>query len=253
LARYNAASLSEAEVMQIDELKRQVGDRAAELVQDGMVVGLGSGSTARYATLRIGARLREGSLRNILGVPTSDDTEALARDLDIPLTDLDAQPQVDLTIDGADEVDPALNVIKGLGGFLLREKIVAYSTRREIIVVDHRKLSPRLGIVSPIPVEVIRFGWQRTNEAVARTGARPALRLRSGQPYRTDEGNYILDCHYAEPFDAVMLSQQLNAIPGVVEHGLFLGMVSEVIVASPNGIQVLVAHKAPFDSLTTTK
>ncbi len=117
LARYNAASLSEAEVMEIDELKRQVGDRAAELVQDCMVVGLGSGSTARYATLRIGARLREGSLRNILGVPTSDDTEALARELGIPLTDLDAQPQVDLTIDGADEVDPALNVIKGLGGF----------------------------------------------------------------------------------------------------------------------------------------
>ncbi|MGI6376049.1 MAG: ribose 5-phosphate isomerase A [Anaerolineae bacterium] len=228
--------------MDIDELKRQVGVYAAELVQHGMVVGLGSGSTARFATLHLGERLRRGDLRDIVGVPTSIETATLAQEVGIPLTDLDAQPRVDLTIDGADEVDPAMNVIKGLGGFLLREKIVAYSTAREIIVVDHRKLSPRLGIVSPVPVEVIRFGWQRTREAVARTGAEPVLRLRQGQPYITDEGNYILDCRYAEPFAPHELAAALHAIPGVVEHGLFLGMVSEVIVASPQGIGQLDAQ-----------
>ncbi len=228
--------------MDIDELKRQVGVYAAERVQDGMVVGLGSGSTARFATLHIGARLRAGTLRGIVGVPTSDGTERLALEQGIPLTDLNAHPYIDLTIDGADEVDPSRNVIKGLGGFLLREKIVAYNTRHEIIVVDHRKLSPRLGIVSPVPVEVVRFGWQRTHAALMRTGAEPTLRLREGLPYITDEGNYILDCHYAEPFPLESLAQQLHAIPGVVEHGLFLGLVSEVIVATPQGIAELDVH-----------
>ena len=222
--------------MNIDTLKQQVGVCAAELVQDGMVVGLGSGSTARFATLHLGERLRRHELHDILGVPTSIGTATLAKALGIPLTDLDAQPRVDLTIDGADEVDPQMNVIKGLGGFLLREKIVAYSTIRQIIVVDDRKLSPRLGIVSPVPVEAVRFGWQRTRDAVARTGGEPTLRLRDGQPYVTDEGNYILDCRYAEPFEPQALAAALHAIPGVVEHGLFLGMVSEVIVATSRGI-----------------
>ncbi|MEN6478999.1 MAG: ribose-5-phosphate isomerase RpiA [Anaerolineales bacterium] len=225
--------------MNIDELKRQAGVYAAGLVQDGMVVGLGSGSTARFATEHIGARLAAGDLRHIVGVPTSEETARLARTLGIPLTDLDQQLFCDLTIDGADEVDPALNVIKGLGGCLLREKIVAYNTCREVIVVDQRKVSPRLGIVSPVPVEVVRFGWQRTREALARTGTQPVLRLRDGHPFVTDEGHYILDCRYTEPFAPHELSQRLHAIPGVVEHGIFIGLASEVIVATPQGIGLL--------------
>lgn len=227
--------------MSIEELKRQVGHYAADQVKDGMVVGLGSGSTARYATLRIGERLQQGSLRDIVAIPTSNETAQLAQELGIPLVDLNAHTCVDLTIDGADEVDPALNVIKGLGGFLLREKIVAFHTRHEIIVVDQRKISPRLGIVSPVPVEVVRFGWQRTRDCLIDGGAEAVLRMRQGEPYLTDEGNYILDCHYAKAFDPHALEQRLEGIPGVVACGLFLNMVSEVLVASADSesIQVL--------------
>jgi len=226
--------------MTIDELKRATGYRAAEYVRSGMVVGLGSGSTARHATLRVAERLRQGELSDIVAIPTSDETASLASAEGIPLTTLDEHPRIDITIDGADEVDPHLDVIKGLGGFLLREKIVAAATEAEVIVVDDSKVVQRLGTRSPVPVEVIRFGWQNTRRALEATGAvRTAVRLAGGVPYVTDEGNYIIDCTYDGIDDPVGLSQRLNAIPGVVENGLFIGIAKIVVVASPTGIRVL--------------
>jgi len=223
----------------VEELKRAAGYRAADFVCDGMVVGLGSGSTARHAVLRVADRLRSRELRDVVAIATSEDTARLARDEGIPLVTLETHPRIDLTIDGADEVDPQLDLIKGLGGCLLREKIVACASAKEIIVVDESKLVRTLGTRSPVPVEVIRFGWQNTQTALSNTGAQPALRQIRGEPYLTDEGNYIIDCTYEgiESPDDLMLG--LNAIPGVVENGLFLGVADLVIVASPSGVTIL--------------
>ncbi|HHX66098.1 MAG TPA: ribose-5-phosphate isomerase RpiA [Chloroflexi bacterium] len=226
--------------MSRDELKKAAAQRAVEYLQDGMVVGLGSGSTASYATLAIAQRLRQGTLRDIVAIPTSEETATLARREGIPLVDLDDRPAIDVTIDGADEVDPQLNVIKGLGGFLLREKIVAYATRREIIVVDDSKLVTQLGTLSPVPVEVVRFGWQHTREALINTGAQVSQRMtRDGAPFITDEGHYIIDCRYpgiAAPHDLVAT---LNAIPGVVDNGLFLDIVQLVVIASQTETRIM--------------
>lgn len=226
--------------MEIEQRKRAAAERAVECIADGMIVGLGSGSTARYATLRLGALVRSGALRGILAIPTSNETAALARAEGIPLTDLEAHPVIDLTIDGADEVAPNLDVIKGLGGFLLREKIVAYATRREIIVADDSKLVARLGTQSPVPVEVIRFGWANTQRALEHTGAQPRLRLAAGAPFLTDEGNYILDCRYPGGIDdPPALSDAIHRIPGVVEHGLFLGLAHAAVIASAQGVTLM--------------
>ena len=221
-------------------LKRQAAAKAVEWVESGMVVGLGSGSTAAFATQLIGQKLRKGELSDIVAIPTSDETEALARREGIPLVNLDERQAVDLTIDGADEVDGDLNVVKGLGGYLLREKIVAYATHHELIIVDDRKLVNRLGTRSPVPVEVVRFGCRQSQAALIATGAQPEQRLRDGQPYVTDEGNYIVDCHYDGGIpEPEALATAIKSIPGVVEHGLFLGMVQTVIVASALGLRVL--------------
>jgi ribose 5-phosphate isomerase A len=226
--------------MTIDQLKRATGHRAAEYVRSGMVVGLGSGSTAKYATLRLAERLRQGDLRDIVAVPTSDETARLATAEGIPLVSLDEHPRIDVTIDGADEVDPNLDLIKGLGGYLLREKIVAAATDTEVIVGDDSKLVERLGTRSPVPVEVIRFGWHNTRRALEATGAvATTLRLADDKAYVTDEGNWIIDCSYDGIDDAIGLSQAINAIPGVVENGLFIGIAKIVVVASVSGISVL--------------
>ncbi|MEA3407351.1 MAG: ribose-5-phosphate isomerase RpiA [Chloroflexota bacterium] len=222
----------------MDELKRAAGYRAADFVMPGMVVGLGSGTTARYATLRIGQRLREGTLHDIVGIPTSRETGRLAEREGIRLTTLEEESRIDVTIDGADEVDPHLDLIKGLGGFLLREKIVASVTEQEIIVVDDSKLVPVLGSRSPLPVEVLRFGWRCTEAALDRTGAETTLRLSDGHPYVTDEGNYIIDCRYDTITAPKELALALNGIPGVVENGLFLGLAHIVVVASHGGIDI---------------
>lgn len=224
--------------MPVEELKRAAGRYAADLVRDGQVVGLGSGTTARYATLRIAERLREGTLRGIVAVPTSAKTAELARREGIPLTTLGEQ-KIALTVDGADEVDPQLNIIKGLGGFLLREKIVARATCREIIVVDDSKLVDRLGTRSPVPAEVIRFGWRQTEAALSDTGATTRLRIADGVAYVTDEGNYIIDCRYEAIPNPDELAVALNAIPGVVENGLFLGLVHAVVVGSRAGVRII--------------
>ncbi|MCD6518727.1 MAG: ribose-5-phosphate isomerase RpiA [Anaerolineae bacterium] len=222
-----------------EELKKLAAYRAVDFVQNGMVIGLGSGSTARFATLRIGEKLRQGELHNILAIPTSEETAHLAREQGIPLTSLEEQAEIDLTIDGADEVDPHLKVIKGLGGFLLREKIVAAASKQEIIVVDESKLVPRLGSKAPVPVEVVPFGWKQTWRALIAHGASPQLRMSGQAPFITDEGNYIVDCFFREIRDPQELSLTLNAIPGVVENGLFLGLVDTVVVASSTGVRIL--------------
>ncbi|MHB9034520.1 MAG: ribose 5-phosphate isomerase A [Anaerolineae bacterium] len=226
--------------MDKEALKRATGYRAAEFVRSGMVVGLGSGSTAKYTTLRIAELLRSGELHNIIAIPTSEATAQLAREGGIPLTTLEDKPVIDLTIDGADEVDPQINLIKGLGGAQLREKIVAYASRREVIVVDESKLVERLGSQAAVPVEVIRFGIRSTRGALERTGAVVSLRIHNGQPFITDEGNYILDCLYSPYIDSPAdLAVAIKTIPGVVEHGLFLNMAQAVVVAAPSGVRVI--------------
>jgi ribose 5-phosphate isomerase A len=222
------------------QLKQQAAERAVEFVESGMVVGLGHGSTAIFAVRRIAQLLREGQLQDILGVPCARQVEGEAQRLGIPLTALDKHPIVDLTIDGADEVDPHLNVIKGGGGALLREKIVAQASRREIIVVDESKLSPALGTRWPVPVEVTPFGWRSQAAYLESLGARPVLRRDSdGIPFKTDQGNLILDCHFGPIQDPAQLATRMSERAGIVEHGLFLGLATDVIVASSQGIRHL--------------
>lgn len=221
------------------QLKRQAAERAVEQVQSGMVIGLGSGSTAVWALRRIAELYQAGTLRDIVGIPTSNIIEQEAQTLGIPLTTLEAHPVIDLTIDGADEVDPQLNVIKGGGGALLREKIVAQASRREIIVVDESKLSDKLGTHWAIPVEVATFGWRSQQAFLESLGATVVLRQRDGQTRITDHGNFILDSNFGPIDDPERLGAQLKARTGVVEHGLFLKLVSEVIVAGSDGIRTI--------------
>jgi ribose 5-phosphate isomerase A len=229
--------------MDVKELKRQAAEKAAEQVESGMRLGLGSGTTAYFVTEAVGRRLHEGSLRDLICVPTSEKTADHARRLSIPLIDLDAlnPPELDLAIDGADEVAPDLALIKGLGGALLREKIVVSAAQRFVVVVDDRKLVDRLGTKGPVPVEVIAFGWRALLPHLERLGARPILRLQPGdaEPYVTDEGNYILDCEFPPIDDPQDLDRRIRDRAGVVETGLFAGMASQVVVAGADGIKLL--------------
>jgi ribose 5-phosphate isomerase A len=222
-----------------DRLKRLVGRAGAELVADGDIVGLGTGSTARFAIERLSERVREGL--HILGIPTSNESEELARAGAIPLTALEEHPDIDITIDGADEVDPNFDLVKGLGGALLREKIVAHATRQEVIVVDSSKLVDRLGTRSPLPVEVARYGHPAVARRLAALGCEPVLRLRKAPgsgPFVTDNGNLIYDCRFPGIDDARALEARIDSIPGVVECGLFVGLAHVVITASENGVEV---------------
>ena len=221
-----------------DELKRLAAEQAVALVRPGMVIGLGMGSTAVYAVRRIGELLARGELRYIVGVPCAVRVEKEARQLGIPLTTLEDRAQIDLTIDGADEVDPQMNLIKGGGAALLREKIVAQSSLREVIIVDEAKLSPRLGSRWALPVEVVPFGWGAQARWIAALGAEVHLRRRDdGQPLTTDQGNYLLDCNFGPIDDPQALAARLAARAGIVEHGLFLGLATDLIVAGPDGIR----------------
>jgi ribose 5-phosphate isomerase A len=223
----------------MDLLKAAAAESAAALVKDGMIVGLGSGTTAALAVKAIGRRVREGL--KITGIPTSEDTTALARELGIPLTDLNGSTQIEMTIDGADEVEQkTLNLIKGHGGALLREKIVANVTRKLVIVVDETKIVDRLAAKFPVPVEVVQFGWQATERQLTDLGAKPKLRrVADGKPFISDGGHYILDCAFPPTVDAQALAQELDHIVGLVEHGLFIGFAKEVHVASASGVRIM--------------
>ncbi len=215
--------------------KARAAARALELVRSGMTLGLGSGSTAEHFIRGLGERVRQG-LR-VAGIPTSRATEALARSLGIPLAS-DLEGPLHLAVDGADEIDPALNLIKGRGGALIREKIVARAAQRFIVIAEEGKLVEALG-KTPVPVEVLPFLHAATAARLAQTGARP--KLRGGTtPYVTDNGNYIFDCAFAHPLaDPRALAARLDAIPGVVGHGLFLGMATAVVLGSEAGLRVL--------------
>jgi ribose 5-phosphate isomerase A len=213
-------------------VKQDAAERAVEHVRSGMAVGLGTGSTAKFAVEAIGRRLKAGDLQNVVGVPTSVETRELATSLEIPLTTLGSHPVLDLTIDGADEIDPDGNLIKGGGGALLWEKIVATASKQLFIVADASKLVDRLGKEFPLPVEVVRFGWEVHDVALRRLGAEPVLRCNSDAvPYLTDEGHYIIDCKFENGIDdPAGMQQSLVSRPGIVETGLFLGMKPEVII-----------------------
>ena len=220
----------------MSEAKRAAGTRAADLVEDGMAVGLGTGSTVHYALLRLGERIRTEGL-SLRGIPTSLDTEAKARDLGIPLTTLEETPRLDLTIDGADEIDGAFDMIKGGGGALLREKVVAAVTRHQVIIVDPGKVVARLGVGFPLPVEVVPFARAVVTPRLEALGALPTLRRAGmGEAYHTDNGNEILDCRFPEGIaDAGALEADLAAIPGVVESGLFVGLAHTLVIGETSG------------------
>jgi ribose 5-phosphate isomerase A len=202
-----------------------------------MVVGLGAGSTAAYAIERLGRLVKEGKLGDLVCIPCSDVVETLARGLGLPLVPLHERPHIDITIDGADEVDPQLDVIKGAGAALLHEKMVAQASRREVIIVDEGKLSPRLGSQSALPVEVFPFGWRAEEIFLQSLGATPVLRMADGSPVVTGEGNYILDCRFGPIPDARALSGALDGRAGVAGHGLFLGLTTDLLIGSESGVR----------------
>jgi len=221
-----------------DQQKRAAAAAALAEVEDGMVLGLGTGSTAAIFVDLLGARVRDG-LR-VVGVPTSERTAEQARILGIPLAALGDYPALDLVVDGADEVDTAsLALVKGLGGALLREKLVALAGRRMVVIVDEGKLVPRLGR-GPVPVEIVAFGAITTLARLHEAGADPQLRPGlDGTPFRTDGGNLIADCRFAAIPDAAVLQGRLKALTGVVETGLFPGLASRVIAGAPGGPRIL--------------
>jgi ribose 5-phosphate isomerase A len=223
----------------VNDLKKAVGESAAAMLKDGMIVGLGSGSTAMMAVQAIGKRVEQGL--QIVGIPTSEQTANLARELRIPLSSLAEHEQIDLTIDGADEVEAGtLNLVKGRGGALLREKLVAYASTRVVIIVDETKLVDQLAVRDAIPTEVVPFGWQTTAKRLRQLGASISPRLSSGgQLFVTDGGHYILDCAFAHIESVGALQRELDSVVGLVEHGLFLGVATEVIVGTVAGIRLL--------------
>jgi ribose 5-phosphate isomerase A len=221
-------------------LKKEAAEYAVRYVQSGMTVGLGTGSTAIFAIRHIGALLQQGELKNIIGFATSKASWDAAVELKIPMMTEDLPQDIDVTIDGADEVDPQLNLIKGGGGALLREKLVAQASTREVIVVDESKLSPRLGTKHVLPVEVLPFGWKSQARFLQSLGAKYIVRQTpDGKDYLTDQGNLILDCDFGPIADAAKLATELEHRAGIVEHGLFLNLTHNVVVAGSTGVREL--------------
>ena len=221
--------------------KHAAAERGASLVRSGMVLGLGSGTTATLLVQAIGGMLRSGTLRDVMGVPSSSAIATVAKESGVPLTTLEEHPVLDLNLDGADEVDPKLGLVKGLGGALLWEKIVAAASRQVVILVDDTKLVSRLGTKAPLPIEVVPFGWKTHLAFVESLGGKPTLRTEpNGRPFVTDEGNYILHCRFeggiANPTE---LETRLLHRAGIVGTGLFLGVAHQVIVGKTDGVEVL--------------
>ncbi len=224
----------------IEQQKRKAAERAVEFVTSGMKVGLGTGSTARHVVEVIAERLAAGRLQDIVGVPTSRATEQHARACGIPLATLEDVGSLDLTIDGADEIGPGLDLIKGHGGALLWEKIVACASSRLVIVADRSKLVKRLGGRMALPVEVVPFGWSTHVAFLRKAGARPVLRRVDDEPVMTDSGNYLIDCHFEGGIgDPVGVETAFKARVGIIETGLFIGMADTAIVAGDRDVRVI--------------
>ena len=225
---------------QAPKQKKLAALRAVEYIKNGMVLGFGTGSTTRYAIDKIGELINNGTLKNIVGIPSSKQTEELAKQLNIPLTTLENHPVIDLTIDGADEVDAYLNLIKGGGGALLREKILAQASKRLVVIVDETKLSPKLGMKWAIPIEVVEFGWKPAFNFLESMGAKVNIRkTKNSNIFKTDEGNIILDADFGPIENVAEMAGKLNQQAAIVENGLFVGLASEVIVAGIDGIRHL--------------
>ena len=226
----------------LDSFKKSAALKAVEFIRDGMVVGLGTGSTAKHLVIALGEKVRAGM--KLRGVPTSQETAALARHSGIPLIDSENRWDIDVAIDGADQVDPSFNLIKGGGGALLKEKIVAASARQFIVMVDHTKQVPVLGGSFPLPIEIIPFGWGSTAREIERLTKSPTvLRERSGVPFKTEAGNLIVDVHLARIEQPGDLEIALNQIPGIVETGLFVGRTDVLIIGKANGAEIQRAKK----------
>ena len=225
-------------VADLEPLKEQAALEALAHIQSGMTLGLGTGSTAKYLIQALGQRLKEGELQAITAVPTSEATATMARDLGIPLQDLGASG-VDVAIDGMDEVTGTLDAIKGLGGALAREKVVAARALRFILIGDETKRVRYLGEKAPVPVEVLPFGWRAAQADLRRLGCNPILREKESELVTSDNGNYLLDCHFSAAFDAQEVALAMSVIPGVLEHGLFLGLAARAFIATPEGVAEL--------------
>ncbi len=228
----------------LDIWEKNAALKAVEFVESGMILGLGSGRTAVYALEQIGHNIRSGRVKSTIGIPSSKKTGVIAQKIAIPLGSLDDFPVIDLTIDGADEIDPELNLIKGGGGALLREKILAQNSSRLIIIADQTKLSPVLGTKFRLPVEVMPFSLQPMLNYLLSIGAKPSLRIdENEQNFITDEGNFIIDCKFGPISNPGKLAQTLKTRAGLVEHGFFLNLATDVIVAGENGIQHFKARR----------
>lgn len=223
-----------------NESKKAAAEAAASLVEDGMVLGLGTGSTAAYFIEALGRRIAQRGLR-VTCMATSEHTAAKARSLNIPLTSFAEHTQLDLTVDGADEVEPeTLFLIKGHGGALLREKMVAAASKRLVIIADESKLVERLGSLVSVPVEIVQFAWQATEQRLAKIGGNPSLRLGPDKkPFVTDGGNYIMDCAFGPMANPKETAHHLDHVIGAIEHGLFLGLAKEVMVGGQHGVRIL--------------
>jgi len=218
-------------------MKRLTAEKACDYIEDGMILGLGTGSTVDYALRKIGKMVNEGI--KIKGIPTSFRTKKIAIEEKIPLTSLEDNPEIDITIDGADEVDSELRLIKGGGGALTREKMIAYYSKKVIIIIDETKVVKMLGIDFSLPVEVVKFGWTLTKNKLKEFNCNVELRKIMNNPYITDNSNYIIDCEFDRIKDPEQLEIDINNIPGVVENGLFIGLADEIIVGSKQGIKTL--------------
>lgn len=223
----------------LEALKKEAALRAVALVGSGQRVGLGTGSTAKYAIEEIGRKLAAGELTGIVGVSTSEASEKLAREVGIPTEPLDPRP-LDIAIDGADEIAPNLDLVKGLGGALVREKVTEVQARRLIIIADHTKLVQKLGEKAPLPIEIVPFGFLSTVERLREFLPGGRLRMNGAKNYVTDNGNYIFDAQLPADFDATDLERRIKGTLGVVDTGLFLGMAERAFVAAPDGVQELV-------------